>query len=138
MNEMSTEQMYGLESGQRVAKQHGDATFMTSVQNQGLQSQKTSKGVRSKKEFSEDQLGPATGAEKEEDVVEEGSFLDGSDIDLNASYSDSDKEVPFKQSKEVIEYLFDLERQDRTEINRVQDNEQSLEMLKKESAAKIA
>lgn len=70
--------------------------------------------------------------------MEEGSFLDGSDIDLNASYSDSDKEVPFKQSKEVIEYLFDLERQDRTEINRVQDNEQSLEMLKKESAAKIA
>lgn len=34
MNELSTEQMQGLESGQRVAIQHGDATFMTSVQNQ--------------------------------------------------------------------------------------------------------
>ena len=110
MNELSAEQMQNLESGQRFAKQHGDATFMTSVQNQGLQSQKTSKGIRSKKEFSEDQLGNTAGAEREETPVQEESYLDGSDIDLNASYSDSDKEVPFKQSKEVIEYLFDLER----------------------------
>ena len=94
---------------------------MTAVQNPGLQSQKT-KGPKTKKEFGEDAQPSATQSKEETNFREENQF-DGSDIDLNASYSDSDKEVPFKQSKEVIEYLFDLERQDRTEINRVQDNE---------------
>ena len=115
MQDLGAEPMQNLESGNIKSKQSGDATFMTAVQNPGLQSQKT-KGPKTRKEFGEDAQPSAT--QSKEEIKEENQF-DGSDIDLNASYSDSDKEVPFKQSKEVIEYLFDLERQDRTEINRV-------------------
>ena len=66
MNEMSGEQITNLESGQRMAKKQGDATFMTSVENPGLQTQKT-KGPRNKKEFGEDaQLSRTQGKEQEE------------------------------------------------------------------------
>ena len=36
MNEMSGEQIQNLETGHRMAKKQGDATFMTSVENPGL------------------------------------------------------------------------------------------------------
>ena len=53
----------------------------------------------------------------EENDGEISDQFDQSDIDLNISYSDSDKEVPFKQPKEVIEYLFNLEETNLFKIN---------------------
>ena len=98
---------------------------MTQLSNPGLQSQKTKPPKTKAKEYGEDDdraAGPSTltgGRETEE--YEENAVsdkFDQSDIDLdNISYSDSDKEVPFKQPKEVIEYLFNLEETNLFKIN---------------------
>ena len=94
---------------------------MTQISNPGFQSQKTKQPKVRQKEYGEDEepRGPSTltgGKETEENDVVSDQF-DQSDIDLNISYSDSDKEVPFKQPKEVIEYLFNLEETNLFKIN---------------------
>ena len=71
MQEMSGDQLPQFE-GSRVAKQHGDATFMTQLSNPGLQSQKTKPPKTKAKEYGEDDdraAGPSTltgGRETEE------------------------------------------------------------------------
>lgn len=73
---------------------------MTQINNPGYQSQKTKAPKTRPKEFGEDDDRAAgnpstlTGNETAEEEVSD--KFDQSDIDLNMSYSDSDKEVPFK------------------------------------------
>ena len=75
---------------------------MTQISNPGLQSQKTKPPKTRTREFGEDDDRAAgnpstlTGNETAEGDEEASDQFDQSDIDLNISYSDSDKEVPFK------------------------------------------
>jgi len=52
-------------------------------------------------------------------------------------YSDDDEEIHFKQ-KELIEHLFRIEETNLFNINLCQNDEEQLEVLKKESGARIA
>jgi len=108
-----------VDGGSRIQKQ-GDATFLTGLTNPGLQSMKT-KPPRSKaKEYTEDEergVSALTGGPTDDAEDAVSAQFENSDIDLNISYSDSDKEVPFRQAKEVIEYLFNLEETNLFKIN---------------------
>lgn len=58
--------------------------------------------------------------------------FNGSDIDLNASYSDSDNEIPL-EDKKFWEYLQKLEENNLFEMNLFQDRTQTLEKISMES-----
>ena len=65
------------------------------------------------------------------------SDANGSDIDLNAEYSDSDNEIPLEEKK-FWEYLTKLEENNLFEMNLFQDRTQTLEKMEKEAAERIA
>ena len=62
--------------------------------------------------------------------------FNGSDIDLDASYSDSDNEVPL-EDKKFWEYLQKLEENNLFEMNLFQDRTQTLEKISLESQKRI-
>ena len=62
--------------------------------------------------------------------------FNGSDIDLDASYSDSDNEVPL-EDKKFWEYLQKLEENNLFEMNLFQDRTQTLEKISMESQKRI-
>jgi len=57
--------------------------------------------------------------------------FNASDIDLNASYSDSDNEIPLEEKK-FWEYFQKLEENNLFEMNLFQDRTQTLEKMEKE------
>ena len=65
------------------------------------------------------------------------SDLNTSDIDLNASYSDSDNEIPLEEKK-FWEYLQKLEENNLFEMNLFQDRTQTLEKMTQECQHSIA
>ena len=62
--------------------------------------------------------------------------FNGSDIDLNASYSDSDEDIPL-EDKKFWEYLQKLEENNLFEMNLFQDRTQTLEKISMESQKRI-
>ena len=58
--------------------------------------------------------------------------LYGSDVDLDASYSDDDDQIYFDK-KEFIEHLSEIEEDNLFKINLLQSDEEQLEILKKSS-----
>ena len=63
--------------------------------------------------------------------------FNGSDIDLNASYSDDDDTIPLDEKK-FWEYLQKLEENNLFEMNLLQDSQQTLEKMEKEAADTVA
>jgi len=55
-----------------------------------------------------------------------------SEIDWNADYSDDDDEIPLTE-KEVLGYLEKLEENNLFEMNLLQENQQTLEKIERES-----
>ena len=56
---------------------------------------------------------------------------------MNASYSDSDNEIPLEEKK-FWDYLTKLEENNLFEMNLFQDRTQTLEKIERECAMKIA
>lgn len=63
--------------------------------------------------------------------------MNGSDIDLDASYSDSDNEIPIREDK-FWEYLEKLEDNNLFEMNLFQDRTKAVEKMELQSQKKIA
>ena len=58
--------------------------------------------------------------------------FDDSEIDWNADYSDDDEEIPLTE-KDVLGYLEKLEENNLFEMNLLQENQQTLEKIERES-----
>ena len=63
--------------------------------------------------------------------------MNASDIDLNDSYSDDDDTVPI-DDKKFWDYLQKLEENNLFEMNLLQENQQTLEKMEKESQEVVA
>lgn len=69
--------------------------------------------------------------------VDSDEKFNASDIDLNDSYSDDDDKVPI-EDKKLWDYLQKLEENNLFEMNLLQENQQTLEKMEKESRDVIA
>lgn len=114
-------------------KKTNDATFLTSVGGQGASKKKQTKFEAEHNHNLDDE------AELEQILMKltEGT-KDLEQIDLqNAEYSDDDEQIYFSD-KQLIEHLFRIEETNLFNINLCQNDEEQLELLKKESNARIA
>ena len=64
------------------------------------------------------------------------SDIRDSDIDFNADYSDDDEEIRIGE-KDLMDYMQKLEENNLFKMNLIQEQQQSLEKIEKESEAKI-
>ena len=62
--------------------------------------------------------------------------MNDSDIDFNADYSDDDEDIRINE-KDLVDYLSKLEENNLFKMNLIQEQQQSLEKIEKETEARI-
>lgn len=106
-----------------------DATFLTSVADGD---NKKTKGSMSKVDLEATALQEYTNKEKIDQ--DEGR---ASDIDFNDEYSDDEMDINFKNSRDVITYLHNLEDDNLFKVTVNQTDEENLEQVESASAKQI-
>ena len=69
---------------------------------------------------------------------EEKDYERASEIDFDDNYSDDDENIPFKNPKEVINYLHALEDDNLFKVDNLQTDDETLEQIKLNSEREIA